>query len=188
MPIPVRTTEVGELFALLLIESMPLCAPSAVGLKVTVTEHFDLGPIAAPHPFTIAKSPLAVMLENVTGVFLLLFEIVIFLGLLTAPFPNTTLPSLRTCGDTMSETGTAVAVGVAVGVDVAVTVAVGVAVALATGVRTAEGVGVGVAVEVAVKVAVAVAVVVAVPVAVEEAVAVAVQVSVAVAVTVAVAV
>jgi hypothetical protein len=164
------------LFALLLMLSVLLCAPSAVGLKVTLTEHLDFGPIVAPHPFTIAKSPLATMLENETGVVLLVFAIVTFLGLLTAPFPNTTLPSLRTCGDTLSATGTVVAVGVAVGVDVAVAVAVGVAVTVATGVRTAEGVGVGVAVEVAVKVAVAVAVVVAVPVAVEEAVAVAVPV------------
>ncbi len=91
-----------------------------------LTEHLDLGPIVAPHPFTIAKSPLLTMLENVTGVVLLLFEIVIFLGLLTAPFPNTTLPSLRTCGETFSATGTVVAVGVAVGVDVAVAVAVAV--------------------------------------------------------------
>ena len=91
-----------------------------------LTEHFDLGPIVAPHPFTIAKSPLLTMLANVTGVVLLLFEIVIFFGLLTAPFPNTTLPSLRTCGETFSATGTVVAVGVAVGVDVAVAVAVAV--------------------------------------------------------------
>jgi hypothetical protein len=152
--------------------SVPPSAPRAVGLKVTVTEHLDLGPIVAPHPFTIAKSPLAAMFENVTGVVLLLFEIVIFLGLLTASFPNTTLPSFRTCGETLSATGTVVAVGVAVGVDVAVAVAVGVAVTVATGVRTAEGVGVGVVVEVAV----AVGVEVAVAVAVAEAVAVAVAV------------
>ena len=139
-----------------------------------LTEHLDLGPTVAPHPSTIAKSPLAPMLENVTGVVLLLFEIVIFLGLLTAPFPNTTLPSLRTCGETLSATGTVVAVGVAVGVRVAVAVAVGVAVAVTTGVRTADGVGVAVAVEVAV--AVAVAVEVAVAVAVGEAVTVAVAV------------
>ena len=137
-----------------------------------VTEHLALGPIVVPHPFTIAKSPLATMLVNVTGVVLLLFEIVTFLGLLTAPFPNTTLPSLRTCGETLSATGTVVAVGVAVGVDVAVAVAVGVAVT--TGVRTADGVGVGVAVEVAV--AAVVAVEVAVAVAVGEAVTVAVAV------------
>ena len=116
--------ELGELFALLLIVSVPPRVPSAVGLKVTVTEHLDLGPIVAPHPFTIAKSPLLTMPENVTRVVLLLFEIVIFLGLLTAPFPNTTLPSLRTCGETLSATGTVVAVGVAVGVDVSVAVAV----------------------------------------------------------------
>src|ERR1700722_6040282 len=165
---PVRPTEVGELFALLLIMSMPPRAPSAVGLNVMVTEHLDLGPIVAPHPFTIAKSPLVAMLEKVTGVVLLLFAIVIFLALLTAPFPNTTLPSLRTRGETLSATGTAVAVGVAVGVDVAVAVAVGVA--DATGVRTADGVGV------AVEVAVAVAVEVVVAVAVGEAVAVTVAV------------
>ena len=172
MPIPVSPTEVGELFALLLIVSVPLSAPRAVGSKVTLTEHLDLGQIVAPHRFTIAKSPLATMLENVTGLVLLVFEIVIFLGLLMAPFPNTTLPSLRTCGETLSATGTAVAVGVAVGVDVAVGVTV------ATGVRTAEGVGVGVVVTVAeaVAVAVTVEVAVAVTVAVDEAVAVAVAV------------
>ena len=118
------------MFALLLMVSVPPRVPRAVGEKVTVTEHLDLGPIVTPHPLTIAKSPLATMLENVTAVLLLLFAIVIFLGLLMALCPNTTLPSLRTCGETFSATGTAVAVGVAVGVEVAVAVAV----ALATGV------------------------------------------------------
>ena len=156
------------MFALLLMVSVPLRAPGAVGLNVTLTEHLDFGPIVAPHPFTIAKSPLASMLEKVTGVVLLLFAIVIFLGLLTAPAPNTTLPSLTACGETLSATGTVVAVGVAVGVnvavgvDVAVAVAVRVGVADETGVRTAEGVPLGVAVEVAVAVAVAVGVAVAV--------------------------
>jgi hypothetical protein len=121
---PVRPIELGELFALLLIVSVPPRAPSAVGLNVTLTEHLDLGPMVAPHPFTIAKSPLAAMLENVTGVVLLLFEIVIFLGLLTALLPNTTLPSLRTRGEALSATVTVVAVGVAVGVDVTLAVAV----------------------------------------------------------------
>ena len=110
------------MFALLLIVSVPPRLPSTVGLNVMVTEHLDLGPIVAPHPLTIAKSPLARMLVNVTGAVLLLFEIEIFLGLLTAPFPNTTLPSLRTCGETLSATGMVVVVGVAVGVDVAVAV------------------------------------------------------------------
>lgn len=170
MPLPVSPTEPGELLALLLIVNVPSRVPSAVGLKVTVTEHLDLGPIVAPHPLTIAKSPLATMLENVTGVVLLLFRIVTFLGLLTAPVPNTTLPSLRTRGETFSATGTAVAVVVAVGVEVAVAVAVGVGVSVATGVLTAEGVPVGAAVDVAVEVDVAVAV------AVGDAVAVAVAV------------
>jgi hypothetical protein len=146
------------LFALLLMLSVPPREPRAVGLNVTVTEHLDLGPIVAPHPFTIAKSPLATMPENVTAMVLLLFAILICLGLLTAPFPNTTLPSLRTRGETFNETGTAVGVGVAVGVDVAVADAVGVAVAVATGVRTGDGVAVEVAVEVAVAVELAVAV------------------------------
>jgi hypothetical protein len=165
-----RPTELGELFALLLIVSVPLREPSAVGLKVTVTEHLDLGPIVAPHPLNAAKSPLATMLESVTGVVLLLLEIVTFFGLLTAPAPNTTLPSLRARGETFNAIGTAVVVGVAVGVVVAVAVRVGVA--LATGVRTVEGLAVGVAV----CVAVAVAVEVAVDVAVDEALAVAVAV------------
>ena len=154
--------------------SVPPREPSAVGLNLTVTEHLDLGRIVAPHPFTIAKSPLPAMLEKVTGVVLLLFAIVTFFGLLTLPFPNTTLPSLRACGDTFNATGTGVTVGVAVGVVVAVAVTVGVAVAvaLAAGVRTAEGLGVGVAV----CVAVAVVVEVAVDVAVGDALAVAVAV------------
>jgi hypothetical protein len=46
--------------------------------------HLDLGPIVAPHPRTIAKSPPAVIVENVTGVVLLLFAIVTCRGLLTA--------------------------------------------------------------------------------------------------------
>ena len=174
MPTPVRPTELGELFALLLIVSVPPREPSAVGLNLTVTEHLDLGRIVAPHPLTIAKSPLAAMLENVTGVVLLLFEIVTFFGLLTLPFPNTTLPSLRARGETFNATGTGVTVGVAVGVVVAVAVTVGVA--LATGVRTAEALAVGVAVGVVVCVAVAVVVEVAVDVAVDDALAVAVAV------------
>ena len=108
--------------------SVPPRVPRAVGEKVTVTEHLDLGPIVTPHPLTIAKSPLATMLENVTAVVLLLFWIVTCWGLLTAPLPNTTLPSLSRCGETLSATGTAVAVGVAVGVEVAVAVSVAVAV------------------------------------------------------------
>jgi hypothetical protein len=168
------------LFALLLMLSVPPREPRAVGLNVTVTEHLDLGPIVAPHPFTIAKSPLATMPENVTAMVLLLFAILICLGLLTAPFPNTTLPRFNARGETLSPAGTAVVVGVAVGVDVAVADAVGVAVA--TGVRTGEGVAVAVEVEVAVEVAVAVEL--AVAVAVEVAVDVAVDVAVAVAVAV----
>lgn len=166
------------MFALLLMLSVPPREPRAVGLNVTVTEHLDLGPIVAPHPFTIAKSPLATMPENVTAMVLLLFAILICLGLLTAPFPNTTLPRFNARGETLSPAGTAVVVGVAVGVDVAVADAVGVAVAVATGVRTGEGVAVEVVVEVAVAVelAVAVAVEVAVDVAVDVAVAVAVAV------------
>ena len=154
--------------------SVPPREPSAVGLNLTVTEHLDLGRIVAPHPLTIAKSPLAAMLENVTGVVLLLFEIVTFFGLLTLPFPNTTLPSLSARGETFNANGTGVVVGVAVGVvvAVAVTVGVGVAVALATGVRTADGLAVGVEVGVAV----AVVVEVAVDVAVDDALAVAVAV------------
>ena len=164
------------MFALLLIVSVPPREPSAVGLNLTVTEHLDLGRIVAPHPLTTAKSPLATILENVTGVVLLLFAIVTFFGLLTAPFPNATLPSLRARGETFNAIGTAVVVGVAVGVVVAVAVIVGVAVAvaLATGVRTAEGLAVGVGV--AVCVAVAVVVEVAVDVAVDDALAVAVAV------------
>jgi hypothetical protein len=166
------------LFALLLMLSVPPREPRAVGLNVTVTEHLDMGAMVAPHPFTIAKSPLATMPENVTAMVLLLFAILICLGLLTAPFPNTTLPRFNARGETLSPAGTAVVVGVAVGVDVAVADAVGVAVAVATGVRTGEGVAVAVEVEVAVEVAVAVelAVAVAVDVAVEEVVAVAVAV------------
>jgi len=79
---------------LLLIVSVPPRTPSAVGVKVTLTVHLDLAPIVAPHPDTIAKSPLAAMLEKMTGVVLLLFWIVTFLGLLVAPCPNTTLPRL----------------------------------------------------------------------------------------------
>ena len=74
--------------------SVPPRVPRAVGLKVTVTVHFDLAPIVAPHPDTIAKSPLAAMLEKMTDVVLLLFWIVTFFGLLVAPCPNTTLPRL----------------------------------------------------------------------------------------------
>jgi hypothetical protein len=155
---PVRATELGELLALLLTVSVPLRAPSVVGENVTVTMHLDLGPSVVPHPLTIAKSPLAAMLENVTGVLLLLFRIVTCFGLPMAPLPNTTLPSLSLLGETFSTAGTTVAVGVAVAVEVEVAVAVGVAVAVATGVLTGEGVAVGVAVAVEVGVAVLLAV------------------------------
>jgi hypothetical protein len=73
VPIPLRPIELGELSALLPIVSVPPPGPTAAGLKVTLTEHLPLGRSAAPHPFTIAKSPLATMLEKVTGVVLLLF-------------------------------------------------------------------------------------------------------------------
>jgi hypothetical protein len=93
-PSPVSATEPGELLALLSIVRVPLRVPSAVGLKVTLTEHLDLGPIVAPHPFSAMKSPPAPTLSNVIGVVLLLFRSVTLCGLLTALFPNTTLPKL----------------------------------------------------------------------------------------------
>ena len=130
--------------------------PRALGVNVTLTEHLRLGPIVAPHRLTIAKSSLATMLENVTGVVLLLFEIVTFFGLLLAPSPNTTLPSLRACGETINSTGTAVVVGVAVGANVEVGDVVGVAVAVGVGVSVAVAVSVAVGVAVAVVVSVAV--------------------------------
>ena len=138
MPLPVRSTDRGELLALLLIVSVPSRPPKPVGKNRIVTLHVDLGPIVAPQPLTIAKSPLVAMLENVTGVVLLLFMIVTCLGLLTAPSPNTTLPnSTSRFGETFNVAGTAVAVGVAVGVEVAVPVAVGVAVSVAVAVAVA---------------------------------------------------
>ena len=70
---PVSLTALGELLALLLIISRPSLGPNELGANQTYTRHSDLGPIAAPHPLTIAKSPLAAMLEKVTGVVLLLF-------------------------------------------------------------------------------------------------------------------
>ena len=148
MPLPVRLTDCGELFALLLTVSVPPLVPRPVGENRIVSEHLSLGPIVAPQPLTIGKSALVTMLENVTVVVLLSFLIVTCLGLLTAPSPNTTLPRLSRRGETFSEAGTTVAVGVAVGVAVAVAVAVTVAV----------GVMVAVAVAVCVAVAVAVAV------------------------------
>jgi hypothetical protein len=168
VPLPVSPIESCGFCALLSIVSVPIRAPKAVGENRTVTVHLDLGLIVAPHPFAAAKSPPAAMLENVTVVVLLLFSIVTCLGLLTPPFPNTTLPSLSWSGDTLSVTGTGVIVGVAVGVTVAVGLAVGVAVAVAVAVRVAVAVAVGVrvAVLVAVRVALAVAVEVAVAVAV----------------------
>ncbi len=116
MPLPVRLTDRGELLALLLIVSVPARVPKPVGENRIVTEHLDLGLIVASQPLTIAKSPLVTMLENVTGVVLLSFMSVTCLGLLTAPSPNTTLPSLSRFSETFSLAGTAVAVGVAVGV------------------------------------------------------------------------
>ena len=121
---PLRSIDRGELLALLLNVSVPSRVPKSVGENRIVTEHFDLGPIVAPQPFTIAKSPLVVMLENVTDVALLLFMIVMCWGLLTAPSPNTILPNSSRFGENFSLAGTAVAVGVAVGVEVAVAVAV----------------------------------------------------------------
>ena len=156
---PVRPTELGELFALLLIVSVPPREPRAVGLNVTVTEHLDLDAIVAPHPFTIAKSPLPAMLENVTGVVLLLFAIVTFFGLADGAISKRDFAELESARRDLQRDRYGVVVGVAVGVVVAVAVAVGVAVAvaLATGVRTAEGLGSRRRGRSAVKVAVAVA-------------------------------
>ena len=135
---------------------MPSRVPKPVGENRIVTGHWDLGPIVAPQPLTIAKSPLVMILENVTRMVLLLFMIVMCLGLLTAPSPNTTLPRLSLCGETCSSSGTAVAVGVAVGVAVAVAVAVAVLVAVAVAVAVLVAVAVAVAVLVAVDVGVGV--------------------------------
>jgi len=134
----------GELCALLSIVKLPVRLPNAVGEKRSVTLHFDLGPIVAPHPLTIVKSPLTPILETVTGSVLLLFWTVILCGLLWAPPPNSTLPKLISSGETFSLTGTGVTVGVAVGVLVAV--AVGVAVAVDVAVSVAVMVAVAVAV------------------------------------------
>jgi hypothetical protein len=180
MPSPFSPTDADELLALLLMVSVPLRVPSAVGEKLSVTTHLPSGAIIAPHPFCALKSPLTPMLEKVTGVVSLLFWIVTLCGLLTALFPNTTLPNLIRCGETASAIGTGVTVGVAVGVRVALAVAVAVAVragvAVLVAVAVAVDVGVGVAVAVEVGVAVAVAVEVAVGVAVIVAVAVPVDV------------
>jgi len=60
------------LLALLSIVRVPSLLPNPVGENVTLTVHSDLGPIVAPQSFTIAKSPLVSILENVTVVVLLL--------------------------------------------------------------------------------------------------------------------
>jgi hypothetical protein len=179
VPFPIRRT-FGELLALLWMVSVPVRLPNAVGEKRSVTTQLDLGPIVAPQPFTIVKSPLTPMLETVTAVVLLLFWTVSLCGLLWARSPKTTLPKLILPDETFNLTGTGVAVGVAVGVRVAVAVAVAVAVCVAVGVAVFVAVAVAVDVAVAVSVAVAVGVTVAVAVAVSVAVAVAVLVAVAV--------
>jgi hypothetical protein len=159
------------LVALLVIVSVPLRAPRAVGKNFTLTLHFLRGAIVEPHPLASEKSPLATMLAKVTGAVLLVFVITTRFGLLVLPPPNTTLPSLRLCGDTPSA-ATGVGVGVAVGVEVGVAVGVAVGVGDWTGVFTGLVVGEGVEVAVAVALAVAVAVAVADAVAVEVRVAV----------------
>ena len=93
-PSPVSATAAGELLALLSIVSVPSRVPKAVGENVSVTTHLPSGPIVAPHPFSILKSPLTPMLEKVTCVVSLLFWIVTLCGLLMALLPNTTLPKL----------------------------------------------------------------------------------------------
>ena len=50
MPLPVRLTDCGELFALLLTVSVPPLVPRPVGENRIVSEHLSLGPIVAPQP------------------------------------------------------------------------------------------------------------------------------------------
>jgi hypothetical protein len=151
------------LVALLVIVSVPLRAPRAVGKNFTLTLHFLRGAIVEPHPLASEKSPLATILAKVTGAVLLVFVITTRFGLLVLPPPNTTLPSWRLCGDTRSA-ATGVGVGVAVGVGVGVPVGVGDWTGVFTGLVVGEGVEVAVAVALAVAVAVAVADAVAVEV------------------------
>src|SRR5271154_4062062 len=128
---PRRLTVSVELIALLLIVKVPSCAPSAVGVNLTVTSHLPLGLIVAPQSSSIAKSPSASILVKVTGLVLLSLSILTLPGLLTAPSRYSTLPRSRSRGEIFSRTGTGVAVGVAVAVSVRVAVAVSVSVAVA---------------------------------------------------------
>ena len=131
---PDSDTASGELVALLVIVSAPLRVPSAVGENFIVTLHFFFDAIVGPHPLMLEKSPVAIMLANVTAAVLVLVITTRF-GLLVLPAPKTTLPRLRLRGDTPSEpSGVGVAVGVGVCVRVGVPVGVAVAVADWTGV------------------------------------------------------
>ena len=60
-PVPVRLTVCGLPPALSLIETEPVRAPEAVGVKVTVTVQWAPGAIELPQLFVWAKSPPAVM-------------------------------------------------------------------------------------------------------------------------------
>src|SRR5260370_23552309 len=119
VPVPDSGTASGESVALLVIVSAPPRAPSAVGRNLIVTLHFLRGAIVGPHPLTSEKSPLATIPTKVTAASLLAFVITRRFGLLVAPAPNTTLPSLRPRGDTPSAAtgfggGGAVRVGLSV--------------------------------------------------------------------------
>jgi hypothetical protein len=65
--LPDSATVFGLLGALLVMVSVPVCAPTTVGVKVTVTAQLAPAARVAGHVLVSVKGPLMAMLEIVTG-------------------------------------------------------------------------------------------------------------------------
>jgi hypothetical protein len=102
MPVPVRGTDCGLLFALSVIVIAPVRVPVAVGVKFTSILQFLPAASVAPQGFALAiraKSPLTVMLPMDNVPLPLLVMVTIFPG---AVLPTTTAPQVSEVGDNVT--------------------------------------------------------------------------------------
>jgi len=99
-PVPLKLTVCGLLSALSVNVSVPVCAPVAVGEKVTPTLH--VAPAAMLDPqvlLAIAKFVLAAMFVNVSALFCLFVSAIDFAALV---FPAITVPKASLAGTTVT--------------------------------------------------------------------------------------
>jgi hypothetical protein len=112
VPVPVSETVRGLPLALSVIVMVPLRAPVAVGVNVTLIVQFMLAGTDAPHVFVSAKSPEAVIEVIFSARLPLLVSVIIFAGELVVV--TSWLPKFKLVGATTATGALAVPVPVSV--------------------------------------------------------------------------